>query len=211
MTLGQQMKKRKIVIAAIGAVGVLLGLLIPLAALRSSADRASTLVEDLVQGRVSAKDVQAIRFLKERPGFGVGPEIHSVTSRTEIAELMTDLASTLPEDAFRGHRPRNHPATLIPKQIMDILLNDGFRYELYGYVHRNWDGGDYFFVTVNTWPRIQPATNAKITLKRLLFGNGMSTHYESRQFADFIREHSPFAPDELKDNGGPNKEIHGTQ
>ncbi len=204
------MKKQKIVLAAIGIFSVLLGLLIPLAALRSSADHASTLIEDLAQDRLSANDVLAIRFLKERPGFGVGPEIHSVTSRTDIAELMADLASTLPGDAFRGHRSRNHPTTLIPKQMMDILLSDGSRYELYGYVRRNWEGGDYFYVTINTWPPIQPAAGTKITLKRFLFGNGMSIQYESRQFADFIRDHSPFAPDELKDNGGPNQLIYGT-
>ncbi|MBU4460312.1 MAG: hypothetical protein KJ579_07080 [Verrucomicrobia bacterium] len=201
------MKKLKIVIAVIGAVGVLLGLLIPLAALRSSADHTNTLVEDLAQDRVSAKDVEAIRFLKERPGFGVGPEIHSVTSRTEIAELMRDFASTLPEDAYRGHRPRNHPGTLIPKQMMDILMSDGSRYELHGYVHHNWDGGDYFYATINTWPRIQPADDSKVSLKRFLFGNGMSSHYESRQFATFIGRHSPYAPDELTDNGGPNKQV----
>lgn len=198
------MKKLKIIGAALFVV-IFLIFLLPRLTSQSKIKESSTIVEDLATNRITDRDVDVIKFMQERPGFGVGPEIHAITARIDITKIMVDLAASLGMDASRGHKYRNHPSTLIPKQMVEILLVDGSKYELYGYIHHNWVSEDYFYATLNTWPRIQTVNNSKKYSWCEFFGNGQSTEYESREFVRFLRKYNPFFPEELKRTKSSNK------
>jgi len=153
-----------------------------------------TLVEDLTANRISPEDVISIKFTRELPG---GYEVHIVTSRAKISEQMLDLASRLKADGYRGDRFHNHPSTLIPEQRVEILLKDGSKHKFYGNICHNWDGEDYYYASIDVWPRILPPANSKEASLRRFWGDGHPIHYESRELVAFFQKYSPFLPNEI--------------
>lgn len=197
------MNKVRSIAVVFGVVGILLSILLPRLASLSSNNRPATLVEDLANDIIAAKDVAVIKFMRERPGFGVGPEIHAVTSRSRITEMMSDLTTRLETDVYRGHRYRNHPGCLSPKQMAEILMVDGSMYTFYGYIRIDRDG---YYASIKFTSRIQPVDDTGEKFWRWFWGSGCSiTEYESREMVKFLRKYNPFVPENLKRATSPKK------
>ena len=161
-------------------------------------DNRVTLVEDLADNKLSPGAVKSVSFFRERPGFMVGPEIHTVDTKEGVEELMTDLANSLKKEIHRGYIYHNHASSLIPKQKMEIVLKDGSIYSLYGHISHNWDGEDYYFFDLHVWPKDPPPGKSQKSFWQELVDNGPPVNYESRGFVEFLKKHSPFLPNDLE-------------
>lgn len=191
-------KKAKIVMFLVCAVAVacILGGLRGRRSRQRTFEGTATFVDDLVSDRVGAQDVLSVTFIQRKPGVDTVADVHAVTSRTAIAEIISELISALRKDVYRGHIYKNHPASLPPPIGVRVAMKDGSEYQSYILFGHNWDGESYYYAVLRTWPRIR--ANADFEEASRYWLHDHSIQYESRELVTFMEVFSPFLPDDLE-------------